>query len=254
MQVARVGPEEWFPFTIPGWLDPFSRSLSLSWEKLRNVFASVQATFALWVKGEKQSTSFSDFSGPESGPLMSRIKVSFLHPSSQELRAQMPMCPPFSHIPNSCGWNFSFHQRPDAVTCSPCQETPVNVMLPNQVKECLWVSFKGILSKLWRIVPSSDPRKCLSHSSLTSFFIKLIPTWDIRLSFLRSIYCFPSVIWLEVECNHKSYDQLLVFCLALVKFLWKSPSSLVRVKKVISSAKFAFIKNTSFRWEVHWLF
>lgn len=78
----------------------------------------------------KQSTSFSDFSGPEFVTLMSWIEVSFLHPSSQELGAKMPMCPPLSHIPNSCWWNFSFHQRPGAVTCSPHQETPVNVMLP----------------------------------------------------------------------------------------------------------------------------
>lgn len=78
----------------------------------------------------KQSTSFSDFSGPEFVTLMSWIEVSVRHPSSQELGAKMPMCPPLSHTPNSCWWNFSFHQRPGAVTCSPHRETPGNVMLP----------------------------------------------------------------------------------------------------------------------------
>lgn len=131
---------------------PFSRSLPLSWGKLRNAFTSVQGPFG--AGGTQSGSLFPAFFDSESVTLRSWVCFSVLYPSSPEQGATVPTCPSLltSHVPQPLPFIL-----PDARCCSlrSHQETPVNAMLPGpQVPKsspaALTVSVKGTLSDLRR--------------------------------------------------------------------------------------------------------
>lgn len=96
--------------------------------------------------------SFSDFFDSEFVTPMTWVDFSFLHPSSQEVRAKKPTCPSLPHVPqllvsilpNAC---CCYWQSP---LCTCKYNVPDSQRPPNQGEQCLWVSFRGILPKPWR--------------------------------------------------------------------------------------------------------
>lgn len=228
-QVARQVLKKWFLLTISGWLDPFSKSLSLSQEKLRNLFASVQATFALCIKGETINVIFWLLwfwicNSYELGLLSissSLLPITQGQSTNVSFTSSRPQLLFFILPKASC----CYLQSPLGDTCQ-CN-APNGQKPPNQVKQCLWVSFKGILSKLWRIRPSSKPHKCLSDSSLLS----ASNSSPHRVSFFSQTHLLVSFCLVSQGRWQPRILRSTCFSLALVKFLWKSPSSLMRVKK-----------------------
>lgn len=118
--LARTGPKELILIDHSWLARPFSRSPSKSREKQKFVRLCVGNIHTAG-QGENDQYHFSNFLDSKFVTLMTWVCFSFLYPSSQDLRANVPRCPSPSHLPQ-----LLFFILPNARCCylqSPTGDT-----------------------------------------------------------------------------------------------------------------------------------